>query len=97
MLSFDTLLVWMWGWRVLLYLGLSVVLGGGLHPLAAHLIAEHYNFSGGKQQETYSCMCGYCLYDVWVLCVYVRVLYVRALHVWCVGAEWVLCLCVGVG
>lgn len=54
-LTFDALLVWMWGWRVLLYLALSVVLGGGLHPLAAHLIAEHYVFA--EQQETYSCTC----------------------------------------
>lgn len=44
MLAFDSVVVALWGWRVLLYLALSVLLGGGLHPLAAHLIAEHYVF-----------------------------------------------------
>ena len=40
------------GWSGLLYLLLSIVISGGLHPLAGHFIAEHYVFKEG--QETYS-------------------------------------------
>lgn len=53
MMAFDAALVMLWGWRVLLYLGLSVLLGGGLHPLAAHLIAEHYVFRQVRQCMTF--------------------------------------------
>ena len=32
------------GFKSLMYLLIGVVLGGGLHPMAGHLIAEHYMF-----------------------------------------------------
>lgn len=51
-IGFDIAVLYFWGWRSLLYLLLSAPLGGGLHPLAGHLIAEHYMFRRG--QETYS-------------------------------------------
>lgn len=51
-IGFDVAVLYFWGWRSLLYLLLSAPLGGGLHPLAGHLIAEHYMFRRG--QETYS-------------------------------------------
>lgn len=50
--SFDAALVACCGWRPLGYLLLSTFVGGGLHPMAGHFIAEHYVFAPG--QETYS-------------------------------------------
>merc|ERR1712226_1140518 len=40
------------GWRAFFYLVASSFVGGGLHPIAGHFIAEHYNFN--PRQETYS-------------------------------------------
>lgn len=40
------------GWSGLLYLLLSLVLAGSLHPTSGHFISEHYVFQEG--QETYS-------------------------------------------
>lgn len=44
--------LYFWGIKSLVYLFAGSILGGGLHPLAGHLIAEHYMFEEG--QETYS-------------------------------------------
>lgn len=41
-----------WGIKSIIYLLAGSILGGGIHPLAGHLIAEHYQFEKG--QETYS-------------------------------------------
>ena len=51
-LSFDAALIYFMGWKALIYLVLSTFLGGGMHPIAGHFIAEHYVFLKG--QETYS-------------------------------------------
>lgn len=51
-LSFDALIVALWGWTAFLYLPLSSFLGMGLHPVAGHFISEHYTFA--PPQETYS-------------------------------------------
>lgn len=51
-LTFDYLIVTFIGWQALMFMLLSVVLSGGLHPLAAHFISEHFVFVEG--QETYS-------------------------------------------
>lgn len=40
------------GFYSLLYLGLSLVFAGGIHPTSGHFISEHYVFHEG--QETYS-------------------------------------------
>ena len=43
-LSFDGALLYTLGFKSLLYLVLGTVFGGGLHPIAGHLIQEHYMF-----------------------------------------------------
>ncbi|KAJ1831266.1 sphingolipid delta-4 desaturase [Coemansia sp. RSA 2711] len=48
----DVVIYRVCGLRGMLYLVLSVLLGFGLHPGAAHFIQEHYTFRDG--QETYS-------------------------------------------
>eukprot|EP00208_Stichococcus_sp_RCC1054_P001406 CAMPEP_0206139322 /NCGR_PEP_ID=MMETSP1473-20131121/5530_1 /ASSEMBLY_ACC=CAM_ASM_001109 /TAXON_ID=1461547 /ORGANISM="Stichococcus sp, Strain RCC1054" /LENGTH=361 /DNA_ID=CAMNT_0053533063 /DNA_START=107 /DNA_END=1192 /DNA_ORIENTATION=+ len=50
--GFDVALVYTCGFKSLAYLIIGTVMGGGLHPMAGHLIAEHYMFAKG--QETYS-------------------------------------------
>ena len=49
---FDFLLVYFCGFKALYYLVIGSFLAMGLHPMAAHFIAEHYMFDRG--QETYS-------------------------------------------
>ena len=49
---FDVLLVYFCGIKALYYLVIGTLLALGLHPMAAHFIAEHYMFDRG--QETYS-------------------------------------------
>lgn len=50
--TFDVAILYFMGIKSLLYLALGSLMGGGLHPMAGHLIAEHYMFLKG--QETYS-------------------------------------------
>jgi len=52
----NALVVHVMGWRALLYLLLSTLLGMGFHPVAGHFIAEHYVVHEGysTKQETYS-------------------------------------------
>jgi len=51
-ISFDIMIIYLTGGRGLGYLLISTMLGLGLHPVAGHFIAEHYQFVKG--QETYS-------------------------------------------
>lgn len=51
-LVFDVLVLKYWGVKSLLYYLLGDLLGLGLHPLAGHFLAEHFEFVSG--QETYS-------------------------------------------
>jgi len=48
----DYLVLQWGGWKALGYLLFSSFLGAGLHPLAAHFVAEHYSWVEGF--ETYS-------------------------------------------
>lgn len=43
-LTFDGALLYTCGFKSLLYLLMGTVFGGGLHPIAGHLIQEHYMF-----------------------------------------------------
>mmetsp|Transcript_33260 Transcript_33260/g.106065 ORF Transcript_33260/g.106065 Transcript_33260/m.106065 type:complete len:303 (+) Transcript_33260:135-1043(+) len=51
-LATDALIYAAFGWKGCVYLLWGSVLGGGLHPMAGHFIAEHYTFN--PKQETYS-------------------------------------------
>lgn len=51
-LTFDYLIFYYFGPRALYYLLIGTLLGLGLHPIAGHFIAEHYEFIKGY--ETYS-------------------------------------------
>eukprot|EP01027_Heterolobosea_sp_BB2_P011476 GEZU01016702.1.p1 GENE.GEZU01016702.1~~GEZU01016702.1.p1 ORF type:complete len:330 (-),score=62.51 GEZU01016702.1:140-1129(-) len=51
-LTFDAGIYYFFGIKALVYLVASTLLGMGIHPLAAHFIAEHYVSNPG--QETYS-------------------------------------------
>ena len=51
--GFDVGVLYFMGFKSLMYLLIGVVLGGGLHPMAGHLIAEHYMFL--KVSITASC------------------------------------------
>ena len=51
-LGFDAAVLYFWGVKSFTYFLAGTLLGGGLHPMAGHLIAEHYCFVSG--QETYS-------------------------------------------
>lgn len=43
-LGFDAAVLYFLGIKAMMYLLVGVIVGGGLHPMAGHLIAEHYMF-----------------------------------------------------
>jgi sphingolipid 4-desaturase/C4-monooxygenase len=51
-LGFNLAVLYFWGGKALAYLPVSSLIVMGLHPIAGHYIAEHYEFQRG--QETYS-------------------------------------------
>lgn len=53
-LLFNVLVVLLLGWKALLYLMLSSLIGMSFHPLAAHFISEHFVAEPEQKQETYS-------------------------------------------
>lgn len=61
--AFDALLLYFWGFKALMYLLTGNIFGGGLHPMAGHLIAEHYTFIKVFASAISSiefCKCGTC-------------------------------------
>lgn len=60
-LGFDALLLYTCGFKSLVYLLCGTVMGGGLHPMAGHLISEHYMFVKvwrfAAVKNTHACSC----------------------------------------
>lgn len=51
-LVFNTIIVYFFGWKMMIYLVAGSLLAMGFHPVAGHFISEHYMFAKGF--ETYS-------------------------------------------
>ena len=49
-LGFDAAVLYTCGFKALIYLLLGTVMGGGMHPMAGHLISEHYMFIKVRQR-----------------------------------------------
>ena len=49
-ITFDVLLLRLWGLNALLYLLVSTFLAGSIHPAAGHFIAEHYMTDGPRER-----------------------------------------------
>lgn len=52
-LSFDALIIYVFGLRSFTYLVLGTWFGLGFHPLAGHFISEHYLFRKGQATHSY--------------------------------------------
>jgi sphingolipid delta-4 desaturase len=60
----DFLVLHYFGFKGLAYLVLSSVLGSGIHPLAAHFVAEHYAWTPGFETFSYYGVLNYLVYNV---------------------------------
>jgi len=60
----NAVMVYYWGPWSLCYLGISTVLGAGLHPVAGHFIAEHFVFTEGCETYSYYGPLNYVTYNV---------------------------------
>ena len=63
-LTFDGALLYTCGFKSLLYLLMGTVFGGGLHPIAGHLIQEHYMFVTVSHCQAFQIAAGCFLYVV---------------------------------
>jgi hypothetical protein len=50
-LGFDAAVLYLCGFKALMYLALGTVMGGGMHPMAGHLISEHYMFIKARHRR----------------------------------------------
>ena len=84
--GFDASILYFMGFKSLMYLLIGVVLGGGLHPMAGHLIAEHYMFLKVSQHH---CLC--CIQYIYEL-ILLRLCMARDALVllYCAGGEMLL-------
>lgn len=63
-LTSDALVFYFFGWKGLMYMILSTVLGLGCHPMSGHFIAEHYEFIKGQETYSYYGPLNYITYNV---------------------------------
>jgi sphingolipid delta-4 desaturase len=62
--SSDFLVLHFLGFKSLVYLVFSSFMGSGLHPLAAHFVAEHYAWTPGFETFSYYGVLNYLVYNV---------------------------------
>lgn len=62
--SFDALVIALFGWKALFYLLAGSVMGGSLHPISGHFIAEHFEFIPGQSTYSYYGPMNYMCYNV---------------------------------
>ena len=53
--AFDAAVIYTCGLKSIVYLLAGTVFGGGLHPMAGHLISEHYMFVKVRLLQVRSC------------------------------------------
>ena len=53
-LSFNALIIYLYGWAPVVYFLISVIIAGGLHPCSGHFISEHYMVETATEQSTFS-------------------------------------------
>lgn len=63
-LAFNAVVVHYMGWKALAYLIAGTLLGLGLHPVAGHFIAEHYEFTKGHETYSYYGILNYVNFNV---------------------------------
>ncbi|KAI3387166.1 hypothetical protein SNEBB_008184 [Seison nebaliae] len=63
-LSYDVIILQLFGVKGLSYLILSSLIGMGFHPMAGHFISEHYTFKEGFETYSYYGILNYLGYNV---------------------------------
>ncbi|ESO89808.1 hypothetical protein LOTGIDRAFT_124615 [Lottia gigantea] len=63
-ISFDLIIIWLFGYKSLIYLICGTLFGFGLHPLAGHFISEHYLFTDSLGTHSYYGPLNFILFNV---------------------------------
>lgn len=62
--GFDAAVFYFLGWKSLFYLLVGSIIGGSLHPISGHFIAEHFEFIPGQATYSYYGPMNYICYNV---------------------------------
>jgi hypothetical protein len=61
--AFDAAVIYTCGFKSIVYLLAGTVFGGGLHPMAGHLISEHYMFVKVRPSSASASCCA--VHNIW--------------------------------